>query len=561
MKKYIIPVISACVALMAASCQKVAIDPISGDLFPEAKVVTASTLSSMDVVKGEKTRTFTFTFSGDSQVKIALVGNTYFLAPTTYTSADDATAGNGNLLKSASSFGGKSVASGSVIVKKSGDAKAYSEDDEYEFSTMVFLSDGTPYKFEWAGKLAFEPDPEPVSLSVLMVAQKNMNNTVTVKLGSDGMSVDGYGTPTAAGYALTADLYSADGYLHEGVFTAAAGETVGEGEYTPGYMVDYGEYGVFHWGTCWWVYGEATHITTGPLTVAKKGAKWVISWGSEETYPNWAVFEGKIDELTPGDVPNPDYTFVDTAVEGAMDSSWQTHTDVTTHNVTVYDKNEAEVAYFQLVLANGTTDLSGEYECKEYAHEDHTCGNGYDAGAYGIGGTRYYKGEELVFVNPGETVLIVKLAEGIYEVSGDGFDFVIGAPGAGGDVDADYTIVDTPVEGAMDSSWQTHTDVTTHNVTLFDAEAKEVAYFQLVLANGTTDLSGDYSCVEYAHEDHTCGNGYDAGAYGIGGTRYYQGEELVFVNPGESVTVTAMADGVYKFSGEGFEFVGKLAEE
>jgi len=554
-------------ALALLSCQKEKLNPLKG-VFPQATEATLTTLVSQQTVKTESTREFSFKFSGEGgatlETVLVLARANYALTAGSYVPGTT----KGSFIASRTKVNGTAVTdqSGVIVVRNIEGSK------DYTFEFALFDQSGKAYRYFWKGEIVYNPDPEPVALSVVLTANSNVasgTNSVTLSLATPGVSYDAATySYTGNGNYLAVDLYSADGYLHEGVYTAsAAGGVINEGEFgigwDPGDLWGIGM--VFeNWGTCWWtVDGSATarKITSGTISVQKNGNKWIITWGEEATYPDWAQFEGEIEALTPGDVPNPDYSFIDTPAPGAMDSSWQTHDDVTTHYVTIYDKSNKEVAYLQLVLANETTDLSGEYECKEYAHEDHTCGNGYDAGAYGIGGTRYYKGEELVFVNPGEKVLIVKLADGIYEVSGNGFDYIMGAPGAGGDVEADYTIVDTPAEGAMDSSWQTHTDVTTHYITLFDANEKEVAYFQLVLANGTTDLSGQYACVEYAHEDHTCGNGYDAGAYGIGGTRYYKDEELIFVNPGETVSVTAVSADVYKFSGEGFEFVGKLAAE
>ena len=541
-------------ALAVVSCTKTTLEPLKG-VYPEAQQPVLSTLVSSSFEKTESSRIFYLQFSGEggAAVKTALVGPRaqYYLEPGVY--------GPGEKNLCFITNGGNTTVNGQAIID--GQISVKKEDDTYRFVFVLFDASGTAYRTMWKGDLVYEPDPEPVKLTKVLVAQKN-DGSVTVKLGTDGMSVDGMGTPTGDGYALTADLYSADGFLHEGVYTAGDGTVLNPGEFAPGYEFDASSWGmgIFHWGTCWWAGEAVTHITSGTIEVAKKGPKYTITWGSEATYPNWAFFEGEIADLTPGDVPAPDYSFVDTAVPGAMDSSWQTHDDVTTHYVTVLNKAEEEVAYFQLVLANGTTDLSGEYPVVEYAHEDHTAGNGYDAGAYGVGGCRYYKDGELVLINPGDKVTVTKLADGIYEFSGNGYDFVVGEPGGSG-AKADYVIADVANPGAMDSSWQTHDDVTTHYLTLTDAAGEEVAYFQLVLANGTTDLSGEYPVVEYAHEDHTAGNGYDAGAYGVGGCRYYKDGSLVFINPGEKVTVTALADGVYKFEGDGFEFVGQLAVE
>jgi hypothetical protein len=278
--------------------------------------------------------------------------------------------------------------------------------------------------------LVYEPDPEPVALTKVLIAQKNDNGTVTFKLGTADMDIDMMGTPAGDGFALTADIYSADGYLAEGVYTAASSsENVGPGQYAPGYEYDLSAWGmgIMHWGTCWWAGSNVTHISKEPITVEKKGAKFVITWGSEATYPNWATFTGEIPELVPGDVPNPDYSYTD-ELSDAVDESFAPVAGVKTHNLTFKNAEGVECVWFQLVLTEGATDFSGEYVCKEYAHEDHTFGNGYDLSMWGMGmgGTRYVAADgNLVMVQPGETLTVTQVGDATYKFVGStGYAFV-----------------------------------------------------------------------------------------------------------------------------------------
>ena len=90
----------------------------------------------------------------------------------------------------------------------------------------------------------------------------------------------------------------------------------------------------------------------------------------------------------------------------------------------------------------------------------------------------------------------------------------------------------------------------------------ECVWFQLVLTEGATDFSGEYVCKEYAHEDHTFGNGYDLSMWGMGmgGTRYVAADgSTVMVNPGETLTITQVGADTWKFTGStGYEFVGRF---
>ena len=536
------------------SCYKSVLDPLKG-IYPAPTVLEMTQVSSAaDKVDGQ--RLFTLDLSdGSNTFHATLVGDAYYLTSNAYTEAAAGAARKGNFILGQTSVNGKQVASGTITVTQDG--------ENYTLSAVLFLDDGSPYKVKWAGNIHFDPDPEPVRLTEMLIAQANANGTVTFKLGTEGMSVDAMGTPTGDGCALTADIYSADGYLHEGVYTAATGDTVGEGQYAPGYEYDLSDWGmgIMHWGTCWWNAGEATHISAEAITVEKKGANWVITWGEESTYPHWAVFEGAIEALTPSGAPTPDYTYTET-LGGAVDNTFTPVEGVTTHSLAFINKAGEEVAWFDLVLTEGVTDLSGNYTCTEYAHEDHTFGNGYDLSAWGMGmgGSRYLKDGAVVLINPGETLSVSKLAEGIYEFSGNGFDFIVGNGGSESE-EAAYTIADE-LSDPVDETFAPVAGVKTHNLTLKNADGEECVWFQLVLTEGSSDFEGEYVCKEYAHEDHTFGNGYDLSAWGMGmgGTRYLAADgSVVLVNPGETLTVTKVGDATYKFVGStGYSFVGKF---
>ena len=430
--------------LAFASCTDTALDPLTG-MFPDAQEPVLTTLTESSFEKTATNRLFTLKFSGSgASVEACLVGarNQYYLEPNVYGPGES----TGCFLLGPTKINGNAVASGNITVQKK-------EGNLYKLTFILFDANGTPYRTKWEGDIFYEPDPEPVVLTKLLVAQANTNGTVTFKVGTDDMDIDMMGSPVGSGFALTADVYSADGYLHEGVYTAAASsDVVGPGQYAPGYEYDLSDWGlgIMHWGTCWWEGEKVTHISKEAITVEKKGTRFVITWGSEAEYPHWATFTGEIEALTPSDVPSPDYSYTD-ELSDPVDETFAPVAGVKTHNLTLKNKAGEEVAWFQLVLKEGDNNYAGEYVCKEYAHEDHTFGNGYDLRPYGmdmVGGSRYMKDGELVMINPGETLSISKLGDDIWEVSGTGFDFVFGT-GGGSDFDgttltqflgsADYT--------------------------------------------------------------------------------------------------------------------------
>ena len=93
-----------------------------------------------------------------------------------------------------------------------------------------------------------------------------------------------------------------------------------------------------------------------------------------------------------------------------------------------------------------------------------------------------------------------------------------------------------------------------HNITLTEGEAT-VAIFELLTAEGA-DIAGTYTCQEYASAAGLMGNGYSFPDWGIeGGSRYWVDGQLVLINAGETLEVTKVSEGVYKFVGStGYEF-------
>lgn len=529
--------------LMLVSCQTSVLDPLEG-IFPAPTVVNC-TNGACEASKLDGKRYFDLNLSdGSTSLKALLIGDSYYLTSNAYTEATADNAKKGNYILGQTSVNGTQVESGTITVTQDG--------ENYKVKAVLFLTDGKPYRMSWTGRLHFEPDPEPVVLTQVLVAQANTNGTVTFKLGTDDMSVDMMGTPVGEGFALTADVYSADGILHEGVYTAAPNsDNVGPGQYAPGYEYDLSEWGmgIMHWGTCWWNGGNCTHISKEPITVEKKGSKFIITWGSEETYPNWATFTGEIEELAPQG-PSIDFSYSESIAPVAEGST------VMKHTVTLTD-GDALVAVFELLLEEGNNELAGTYECKEYASEPGLLCNGYNFPDWGIsGGSFYMKDGVRVDINAGETLEVKKLAKGAYAfVGSSGYSF--SAAGAdyspeGGDVtvyDASETV--GPVaEGST---------VMKHTVTMFDGDAI-LAVFELLLADGETDLSGTYDCKEYASEPGLVCNGYNFPDWGISGGSFYMKDGVrVDINAGETVTVTSQGGTVYKFVGStGYDFTCEI---
>lgn len=311
--KLIYKIFAAAASILAlSSCVESAIEPMTGK-YEKPVVYEMNTLASQSVEKGEKNRTFTIELSGDNaSMTLKMVNDKYFLADGSYTPApaDQAKKNTYIVGNGGTTFNNIPVETGSIKVAQG--------EGTYSFAGILWLADESVIEIKSTVALVYEADPEPVRLTTLLSATSNVasgTNSLTINLGTDGISsttdpATWQTVWTGTGNYLALDIYSADGYLHEGTYTAsAAGGTINEGEFgigwDPGDLWGIGM--VFeNWGTCWWdvAGGAATinqKVTEGSVTVTRKGSKWVIELVSGEGKGMlWTKYEGAIDALTDG---------------------------------------------------------------------------------------------------------------------------------------------------------------------------------------------------------------------------------------------------------------------
>ena len=312
--KLIYKIFAAAASILAlSSCVESALKPMTGK-YEKPVVYEMNTLVSQSVEKGDKYRTFTVELSDDNNIPMTLkmVNDKYFLADGSYTPApaDQAKKNTYIVGNGGTTFNNIPVETGSIKVAQG--------EGTYSFAGILWLADESIVEIKSTVALVYEPDPEPVKLSTVLSATSNLASgvqTVTMQLAQDGIYSETDMTTWQTiwhgeGNYLAIDLYSADGYLHEGTYSASAvGGVVGEGEFGIGYdtTVDFG-WGPMEmkdWGTCWWSVsnGAATakKILEGTINVSKKGSKWVIELISGEGKEMiWAKFEGAIEALTDG---------------------------------------------------------------------------------------------------------------------------------------------------------------------------------------------------------------------------------------------------------------------
>ena len=312
--KLIYKIFAAAASILAlSSCVESALKPMTGK-YEKPVVYEMNTLVSQSVEKGDKYRTFTVELSDDNNIPMTLkmVNDKYFLADGSYTPApaDQAKKNTYIVGNGGTTFNNIPVETGSIKVAQG--------EGTYSFAGILWLADESVVEIKSTVALVYEADPEPVKLSTVLSATSNLASgvqTVTMQLAQDGIYSETDMTTWQTiwhgeGNYLAIDLYSTDGYLHEGTYSASAvGGVVGEGEFGIGYdtTVDWG-WGPMEmkdWGTCWWSVsnGAATakKILEGTINVSKKGSKWVIELISGEGKEMiWAKFEGAVDALTDG---------------------------------------------------------------------------------------------------------------------------------------------------------------------------------------------------------------------------------------------------------------------
>ena len=330
--KLIYKIFAAAASILAlSSCVESAIGPMTGK-YEKPVVYEMNTLASQSVEKGDKNRTFTVELSGDNaSMTLKMVNDKYFLADGSYTPApaDQAKKNTYIVGNGGTTFNNIPVETGSIKVAQG--------EGTYSFAGMLWLADESVIEIKSTVALVYEADPEPVKLSTVLSATSNLANgsqTVTMQLAQDGIysEVDMNTWQTiwhGEGNYLAIDLYSADGYLHEGTYSASAeGGVVAEGQFGIGYdtTVDFG-WGPMEmkdWGTCWWTVADgatsAEKVLDGTMTVAMEGDNVVIKLKSSVvnakfTYPVAQFVDGTgapIEVVNlgggEGNNPAPDYT-------------------------------------------------------------------------------------------------------------------------------------------------------------------------------------------------------------------------------------------------------------
>ena len=455
--KLIYKIFAAAASILAlSSCVESAIEPMTGK-YEKPVVYEMNTLASQSVEKGEKNRTFTVELSGDNaSMTLKMVNDKYFLADGSYTPApaDQAKKNTYIVGNGGTTFNNIPVETGSIKVAQG--------EGTYSFAGILWLADESVIEIKSTVALVYEADPEPVKLTSVISATSNVasgTNSLTINLATDGVTAT-YDPNTwsnvysGTGNYLALDIYSEDGYLHEGTYTACAtGGAINPGEFgigwDPGDLWGIGM--VFeNWGTCWWDVNNGAvsinqKVLEGTVTVTWKGNKWNIELVSGEGKSMlWTTFTGAIEAVTDpallggGPVDDTEYVELTTllsatsnvangtksltinmaedGISSTIDASWQTVWEGEGHYLALDIYSEDGKLYTGTYNANttGGTINAGEF------------GIGWDPGdLWGIGMVFENWGTCWWNVAGGAAVAEGKVTDGTVEVLVEGDNLVI----------------------------------------------------------------------------------------------------------------------------------------
>ena len=408
-------------ALALVSCSKSELKPLTG-LFPDATEVQLTTVSALTAeVDAQDRRVFTLDLTdGTTPLHLTLIGSKFFLTPNQYVEALDAVAKNGNFVLGKSTIGGKNIKQGYVNVELLAESEIENGvENTYSINSVVFLEDGTPYKTFWTGKLAFEKDAvqTPQFYYTDTVAQdctdadgneyKDVESHTLVLNDPDGNFAAQIKLIRAVGSKDLSGEYTVKEYAHEDF---SAGNGFDLGVY---FGLNPGDYVI---GSYYKQDGNVVIIDAGAKISVTKVADGGFYSIDGDGFSFLTAPEGYVPGVTV-------YEGTDTVAQDCTDADGNEYKDVESHTIVLTNGDGAVAAQIKLVRAVGTTDLSGTYTVKEYAHEDFTAGNGFDLGvyfgldpgAYVIGSYYFDVDGDIVIIQPGEEIAVTK--------SGDNYTF------------------------------------------------------------------------------------------------------------------------------------------
>ena len=113
-----------------------------------------------------------------------------------------------------------------------------------------------------------------------------------------------------------------------------------------------------------------------------------------------------------------------------------------------------------------------------------------------------------------------------------------------------YTVEDKTAENTADQDGTPLSGVQLFRFIVMEG-TNYVAEFDLVVTEGTTDFTGEYTVKSYPHENLTAGNGWGFAAYNFYGGSFYLFDGAVYYIPADATIKVTDTAGTLKFEFEG----------
>ena len=295
-------ILTACLAAilpLAFSCSKVQHEDLG---YAPATRVTFTEVTDMGRTETDGLYTFDVRFSGsDGTLFMRFYGTDYYLSNVSFTPTDSFEKERYSKTDSYYEKDGNrySIEKGAVTVSSTG--------DDYSFSGVLWLSDGSKIKISAAGTIVYEHEAITFTQAFPPTVTKveGIGYNIQLILGTDGIQQKNMGAwmeYSGTGQYIVLELISSTETLQSGVYTAAEDKSYGVGNYLIGYgvTVDLSDYGMGsvishqHSRIMDVVDGKeelSAYLTAGQVTVKQTSSGFDIE---ADTGKQYAVFSGPI---------------------------------------------------------------------------------------------------------------------------------------------------------------------------------------------------------------------------------------------------------------------------
>ena len=347
-----------CAGLLALSCTKSAIEPLTGK-YPEPATYTLTQLTQGERTKDDNGKfhfPLTLSSSAGDQLSLVLVADTYYIPGITYSGGSSAIAKAGNYLADESSF---SAANGiPSALNTTGTLTVTKADDHYTLGGYLWTVEGKAFRVEAAFDAVYEPEKEAQRMDILIDA-KALEGSVVIYIASGDINVsaDLAGNPffTGDGKVLMLALGSEDGKLYPGTYSVIPGD-FWTYEYAPGMLFTGGG------GTNWFDVKadgyDVTNLKAGEAVVTKTGSTYDIEY-KDDASDIWVAYTGPIEAL---DYEIIEYTPLTQVIEVAPNEG----------TVTLRLATEGIVATYSEMMYSYTYSGTGNYVFLELYSTDGT---------------------------------------------------------------------------------------------------------------------------------------------------------------------------------------------